>query len=82
MSERTMRKLGFELKKPSLFYRINGFANFIDLIWMYSASQGRFAIPKIWNAHKVSISGNDVVQNKTKIQSIHTLISKQLKIYD
>jgi len=49
---------------------------------MYSASQGRFAIPKIWNAHKESISGNDLVQNKTKIQAIHTLISKQLKIYD
>ena len=47
-NERTLNKLGFELKKPSLFYRVNLFANFIDVIWMYSVSQGHFLIPKIW----------------------------------
>ncbi len=69
-NERTLNKVGFELEKPSLFYRINLFANAIDLIWMYSVSQGRFSIPKISKAKKASISGIKLVESKDVIEGL------------
>ncbi len=77
-NERTLNKVGFELEIPSLFYRVNLFANAIDLIWMYSVSQGRLAIPKIWNAKKASISGSKLVASKDMIYSFYIkMISKK-----
>lgn len=70
-NERTLNKFGFELRKPSLFYRINLFANLIDLIWMYSFSQGRFSIPKIWNAKEASISGSQLMESKDVIEDLY-----------
>ena len=70
-NERTLNKVGFELEKPSLFYRINLFANAIDLLWMYSVSQGRFSIPKIWRAKKASISGSILLTKKDIIEKLY-----------
>ncbi len=70
-NKRTLNKFGFELKNPSLFYRINLLANFMDLIWMYSISQGRFSIPKIWTANKASIEGGDLVVKKNIIKELY-----------
>jgi hypothetical protein len=66
-NERTLNKLGFELETPSLFYRINLFLNFIDLIWMYSLSKGKFSIPRLWNAKKASISGSRLLASKAQL---------------
>jgi hypothetical protein len=80
-NNRTLQKMGFEIVNPSLFYRLNLFVNFIDLIWMYSLSQGKFSIPKIWNAKKASISGSkllakkDVIENLFKKMSSKTMMS-------
>lgn len=54
---RTLHKMGFEMEHPSLFYRLNLYVNFNDVVWMYFLSQVRFSIPNIWNAKKASISG-------------------------
>lgn len=70
-NERTLNKFGFELKKPSVFYRLNLFVNCIDLIWMYSFSQGRFLIPKIWNAKEASISGSQLMESKDVIEDLY-----------
>ena len=70
-NERTLNKMGFELEKTSLFYRINLFANVIDLVWMYSVSQGRFSIPKIWRAKKASISGSSLLAKKEVIEQLY-----------
>jgi len=78
-SERTIHKLGFELQKPSLFYRINLMVNFIDLTWMYSVSKGRFTIPKIWNASKVSIDGSKLKNNKEIIKALHNKLTEKTK---
>jgi hypothetical protein len=80
-NNRTLQKMGFEIANPSLFYRLNLFVNCIDLIWMYSLSQGKFSIPKIWNAKKASISGSkllakkDVIENLFKKMSSKTMMS-------
>jgi len=51
-NERTAKKIGFELREPSFFYRLNLFVNFLDLFWMYSLSQGKLSIPKGYNSKK------------------------------
>ena len=70
-NDRTLSKMGFDIVNPSLFYRLNLFVNFIDLIWMYSLSQGKLTIPKIWNAKKASILGIKLVQSKKQIQELY-----------
>lgn len=70
-NNRTLQKMGFGILNPSLFYRLNLFVNFIDLIWMYSLSQGKLTIPKIWNAKRACITGITLVENKDRIQELY-----------
>jgi hypothetical protein len=80
-NDRTLLKLGFQLEKASLFYRINLLINGIDLFWMYSLSQGKLAIPTLWDAKKASIQGNQLVQSKPKLQALYQhLEAKQAKL--
>jgi hypothetical protein len=74
-SARTMQKMGFEMKSPSLFYRINLLANFIDLLWMYSLSQGKFTFPKVWQAKKAITTGASLVERRRAIELILTKLS-------
>ena len=70
-NDRTLRKMGFEIVNPSLFYRLNLFANFIDIFWMYSLSKGKLSIPKLWNAKKASIMGIQLIENKNLIEELY-----------
>ena len=70
-NDRTLSKMGFEIVNPSIFYRLNLFINFIDLIWMYSLSQGKLSIPKLWNAKKAIISGAKLIESKMIIQDLY-----------
>ena len=80
-NDRTLLKLGFQLEKASLFYRINLLINGIDLFWMYSLSQGKLAIPTLWDAKKASIQGNQLVQSKPKLHALYKhLEAKQAKL--
>ena len=63
-NNRTLHKMGFDIANPSLFYRINLFVNFIDLIWMYSLSKRKFSIPKLWDVKKASITGTKLIESK------------------
>jgi len=76
-NNRTLQKMGFEIVNPSLFYRLNLFVNFIDLIWMYSLSQGKFSIPKIWNAKKASISGTKLIESKKAIEDLYDKMKRK-----
>ncbi|TAE74771.1 MAG: hypothetical protein EAZ85_03910 [Bacteroidetes bacterium] len=76
-NDRTLSKMGFEIENPSLFYRLNLFVNFIDLIWMYSFSQGKLAIPKLWKAKKASISGSKLIENKNVIEELYHKLKRK-----
>ena len=73
-NNRTLHKLGFDIVNPSLFYRINLFVNFIDLIWMYSLSKRKFSIPKLWNAKKASLTGTKLVESKNQLVELYDKI--------
>lgn len=77
LNNRTLNKMGFEIENPSLFYRLNLFVNFIDLIWMYSLSQGKLLIPKIWNAKKASITGVKLIESKMRIEELHEKMKRK-----
>jgi hypothetical protein len=70
-NNRTLHRMGFEIINPSMFYRLNLFINFIDLIWMYSLSQGKLSIPSLWNAKKAIISGAKLIESKKIIQDLY-----------
>lgn len=77
-SDRTVQKIGFELIEPSLFYRINLFANFLDLVWMYSLAQGKWAIPKVWKAKKVKITGKKLVEHKVHLEVLYDKLNLKM----
>ena len=70
-NNRTLCKMGFEVKNPSFFYVVNLIANFIDLLWMYSLSQGKLSIPGIWNAKNAKISGTKLIESKKIIEELY-----------
>ena len=70
-NNRTLCKMGFEVKNPSFFYVVNLIANFIDLLWMYSLSQGKLSIPEIWNAQNAKISGTKLLESKKIIEELY-----------
>lgn len=74
-NERTAAKFGFSTEEPSLFYKSNLFVNFIDLFWMYSLSQGRPAIPRLWEAKKMVTTGRSLVDHKRSIQRYAAMLS-------
>ena len=75
--ERTLKKLGFEIENPSLFYRLNLFVNGIDLFWMYSLSQGKLSIPKLWHVKKASISGAKLIESHKYIEDLHERMKRR-----
>ena len=77
-SDRTVQKIGFELIEPSLFYRINLFANILDLVWMYSLAQGKWAIPKVWQAKKVQITGQKLVEHKVQLEVLYDKLNSKM----
>jgi hypothetical protein len=76
-SNRTVQRIGFELIEPSLFYRINLFVNFLDLFWMYSLAQGKWSLPKVWQAKKVQITGQKLVEHKVQLDALYEKLSSK-----
>lgn len=70
-NNRSLQKMGFEVAEASFSYRLNLLVNIIDLTWMYSLSQGKFAIPKVWDAKKAHITGAGLRANKDKIAALY-----------
>ena len=77
-NNRTLYKMGFEVENPSLFYRLNLIANFIDLFWIYSLSQGKLSIPKIWNAKNAKITGAKLIERKKMIEELYEKLKKKM----
>lgn len=70
-NDRTLKNCGFQIEKPSNFYRINLLLNFIDLFWMYSLSKGKVAIPAVWDAKKARITGDVLITQKAKFEVLY-----------
>lgn len=69
-SDRTAEKLGFTISKASFFWVINSALQFIELSYLYSFSQGKWAIPKFWKVKRAEIIGSDLVKKKELLESL------------
>lgn len=69
-SDRTAEKLGFTISKASSFWVINSALQFIELSYLYSFSQGKWAMPKFWKVRRAEISGTDLLTKKEFLQGL------------
>lgn len=63
-NDKTAQKLGFSVYKASFFWKANSCLQFIELSYLYSFSQGKWAIPKFWDVKRAEITGYDLLQQK------------------
>lgn len=69
-SDRTANKLGFTISKASSFWVINSSLQFIELSYLYSFSQGKWAIPKFWKVKRAEIKGSELVKKKALLEGL------------
>jgi hypothetical protein len=75
-SERTAKRIGFELNRTGVFERVNLIANALDLIWMYSLAQGKFIVPNLFAVKTAKISGERLVDQKEKLENLYRFLKK------
>ncbi len=75
-SERTANRLGFKIAKINWFLKFNLYLNYIDLLWMYSLSNGKLTFPKLSNTKSIEVVGKDLVQNKPKLESLYAYLDR------
>jgi hypothetical protein len=67
-NDRTAEKFGFSIYKAGSFWIVNSCLQFIELSYLYSFSQGRWAFPKFWKVKRAEIIGRDLVKQKEKLE--------------
>jgi hypothetical protein len=75
-NDRTAKKLGFKLSKTNVAIKINMLVNYLDLIWMYSLSQGRLTFPNVINMQTASVTGKHLIMNKAKLNDLSLFLSR------
>jgi len=50
-------------------------------VLMYSISQNRFSIPKIWKASKASVDGGKLLESKEMISVLHSKLKPQRTLH-
>ena len=68
--DRTAEKLGFTVSKAGSFWVINSAMQFIELTYLYSFSQGKWAMPKFWKVKRAEIVGSDLVKKKEFLEGL------------
>lgn len=69
-SDRTAKKLGFTISKANFFWILNSCLQFIELTYLYSFSQGKWAFPKFWKVQRAEITGSELVNKKAFLESL------------
>ena len=80
-SERTAQRLGFKISGTNFAEKLNLAANYLDLVWMYSISQGKLQFPSLSRVKTASISGADLLNNKTRLEDLYAYLNKKSQSY-
>lgn len=75
-SERTAKRLGFEIKRAPNFEKINILFNYIDLSWMYSVAKGKLSFPRLKEIKNATTTGGRLVQKKAEFQRLYTYLRR------
>lgn len=79
-SDRTVERLGFELGKTELFERFNLLLNVVDLTWQYSLAHGKFILPNVLKVQTAKITGERLVEQKMKLESLYQFLNREAKV--
>lgn len=75
-SDRTVKRLGFELAAAGGVEKLNIFLNYLDLLWMYSAAHGKLTFPNLRNIKTAKILGQDLVANKNILLNLYAFLQR------
>ncbi len=75
-SDRTVKRLGFELDAAGSVEKFNIFLNYLDLLWMYSMAYGKLTFPNLKNIKTAKTSGQNLVANKDKLLSVYAFLQR------
>lgn len=75
-SERTAKKLGFEMIPADKITVFCSCLNAVELIFLYSFSQGKWTIPKFWQVKAMFISGKELCKRRAIIQRLLLNVEK------
>ena len=75
-SERTAKRLGFELKDTGGGEKFNIVINYLDLLWMYSLAHGRWRWPRLKGIKTASITGDKLLQAKPDLERLHQYLTR------
>ena len=67
----TARRLGFELAPPTLVGRLIPWLIAIDILLVYSFTQGRFAIPPMRGVRRACTTGQRLLEHRDKLHALH-----------
>ena len=75
LSERTATRLGFKTGSTSMAEKVNIVLNYLDLVWMYSLSEGRWVWPNLRNIKTVNIQGHDLILQKAYLSELRDYLA-------
>lgn len=75
-SERTARRLGFDIQETGSTEKLNILINYLDLLWMYSLAHGRWRFPKLNEIKTASTTGEKLLQAKVDLQRLHDYLTR------
>lgn len=77
-NNRTAEKLGFTVSPADSKWKWNSIFNGIEIICLYSYSQGKWAIPKLAEVKTAATTGEKLVSKKELIQNLAARFEKDL----
>ncbi len=77
LADSTIERLGFEAHPTVWYEKANLVINYLDLIWMYSLSKGKLSLPKMSNVKTATTTGERLVAQKSKLESLKAFLEKR-----
>ena len=73
-SERTAKRLGFELVEIPSYEKYNLYFNFLDLLWKYSAAYKTLRFPNLKEAKTAQVTAGALLRNRPQLERLHNYL--------